>query len=78
MSTIDKRRFRLTDPKNDADIMGGTMGLGNPYVVGYSKAVNEKDKQPKDLEIGESVLRIYSLSGQGPHTYRLVRVEDAE
>lgn len=61
----DPRRFRLTDPRDNSDVMGGSMPIGNP------------DKAITDLAVGESVLRVYALSGQKPTTYRLVRVEDA-
>ena len=72
------RRFRLTDTRTNEDVMGGPLGLANPYVLGYSSGVNADDKGPGELEIGESVLRVYALSGQKPTTYRLVRVEDVD
>jgi len=70
------RRFRLVDPKTNADVLGGAISIENPYVLGYSRAVRDTDKGPRDLEVGESVLRSYSLCGSHG-TYLLVRLEDA-
>lgn len=70
------KQFVLKDPKNDEDCLGGPVGENNVYIASYGAPVNKDDKHPKDLAVGESVLRRYSLSGQSG-VYKVVRLEDA-
>ena len=69
------KRFVLKDTRTDEDVLGGPVTEDNAYVTLYGSPVNAGDKSPKELNVGESVLRRYSLSGSSG-TYRLVRLED--
>lgn len=70
------KRFRITDPRTDEDVLGGAVSEDNAYIAAYGAPVNKGDPHPRDLEIGASVLRRYSLSGT-TGTYRIVRIDDA-
>ncbi len=62
----------LTDDGKDQDVMG-PLEEGNVYIQAYGTLVS--GKPPRCLEVGESCIKRYSLSGQKPTTYKIVRVE---
>lgn len=68
-------RFKLLSTKDDSDVLGGAVSEDNPYIRTYSEPVNPGDKAPLALDVGESVLRRYRLSGS-VGVYRVVRIED--
>lgn len=66
-----EKKFRLED-MSGSEVMGGDMAEGNAYVSSYGKLIS--GKPPWKLEVGESCVKEYALSGQKPTQYRLVRV----
>jgi hypothetical protein len=70
-------RYKVTTTDTGADVLGGPVPYENAYIRAYGEPVNAGDKSPAELEIGESVLRRYRLSGS-TGVYRVVRVDDAE
>lgn len=77
MITSNQKRFHIRDTRTDADVLGGAIEEANAYISAYGGPVNKGDKHPRDLDVGESVLRRYSLSGS-TGVYRVVRVDDAQ
>lgn len=69
------KRYSIQDPKNNEDVLGGPVGEENVYITTYGGPVEKGGKEPAELEVGESVLRRYSLSGS-TGVYRVVRLED--
>lgn len=69
------KQFKLTKT-DDSETVMGPIGEDNVYIASYGAAVNRGDKEPQDLEVGESVLRRYALSGS-VGVYKVVRLEDA-
>jgi hypothetical protein len=68
------KRFRLLD-FNDHDVLGGSVSIDTVYIRTYPE-IADGDKQPNDLEIGESVRAVYRLSSS-KGTYKIVRIDDA-
>lgn len=67
-------RFRLlTNDGRDEEIFGASIELENAYISAYGKLV--RGKPPAELEVGESCLKEYAMSGQTPTVYKIVRVE---
>lgn len=69
------RRYMLRDTATNEDVFG-PVGPDNVYLKTYGIPVNLHDKKVEQLEVGESTLKRYSLSGSSG-VYRVVRVEDA-
>ena len=65
--------FRVIDDTTDTYPLGGDVAYANPYVSSYAKVVS--GKMVRDLEVGESCVAEYNVSGTGPTTYRILRVE---
>ena len=65
-------RFRILDG-HDANVLGDDLSEGNVYVRTYG-TVLPGEKQPTELNVGESTRKRYALSGQKPTVYRLLRV----
>lgn len=66
-------RFKLIDPKNDADVLGGPVTEDNVYLRAYGHPI-EGERAVRELAVGESTLLKFNLSGtQG--VYRCVRLE---
>jgi hypothetical protein len=62
----------LTDDGKD-EIVFREVGLGNCYVSAYGALV--RGRKPAQLDVGESCVKRFNLSGQQPTTYKIVRVE---
>lgn len=68
----DGKRFRIQDDRAQ-DVMGGELALGNAYVSAYGSLV--RGRPPAALEVGETCVKEYSLSGQRPTRYTIVRTK---
>lgn len=67
-------KFRLlSDDGKDSDILGCMLDLNNVYIKTYGSLIS--GKLPEQLDVGESCIKRYALSGQKPTTYKIVRVE---
>ena len=72
---LNERRFRLLEWGgfgDGNDVLGGWVMYRNAYVSQHG-AANAGQKAPSGLDIGESSILTYRLSGQTGQ-YRLVRV----
>lgn len=69
-----QRRYMLRDTATNEDVLG-PIGPDNVYLKTYGVPVNPEDKKVEDLEVGETTLKRYNLSGASG-VYRVVRVED--
>lgn len=60
--------------ERDGEIVHGfnEVGLGNVYIMAYGLLVS--GHPPGQLEVGDSCVKRYSLSGERPTEYRIVRV----
>lgn len=85
MSTDDKpktesnlkrgiKQFSIQTTDTAHDVLGGSVGEGNVYITAYPSVLPD-NKAISALEVGESTLARYSLSGSSG-VYRIVRVED--
>lgn len=63
----------LTDDGKDNDVLGGVVELDNVYIKTYGSLV--RGKSPDQLDVGESCIKKYAMSGQKPTTYKIIRVE---
>lgn len=70
----DPRRFKIVNPGTDEVVHGfENLELGNVYLSAYPK--REKGQKPIDaLDVGESSLHGYSLSGTSA-VYAIVRTK---
>lgn len=66
----DDKRFRIQDDQA-RDVMGGELSLGNAYVSAYGSLV--RGRSPAELEVDETCVKEYALSGQKPTRYTIVR-----
>lgn len=66
------KKFKLMT-HNDEDVLGGAVGIDNVYIRAYGAHVS--GRLVDQLDVGESCVKRYSLSGQKPTTYKIVRVE---
>jgi hypothetical protein len=66
------KRFLIQ--KNGQDVLGGAVGEDNVYIATYG-SVEPGRKQPADLDVDETTLKTYALSGQKPTTYTITRIE---
>jgi hypothetical protein len=64
------KTFRIYD-KNGEDCLG-LLTEDNCMVTAYGKL--KKGVKPAELEVGEACVKEYSLAGQKPTEYRVVRV----
>lgn len=64
------KKFRLQD-REGHDVLGGEVGEDNAYVRTYGTVV--QGRPPGELEVDESCVKEYALSGQRPTRYWLVR-----
>jgi hypothetical protein len=71
------RMYKLVTPGTDEDVMGGALTENNPYITCYGARL-KGEKPVAELEIGETSLHRYSLSGAKPTVYVIVRVEDED
>ncbi len=62
----------ITDDGKD-DVVMRDLEIGNAYISAYGGLVS--GKAPKDLDVDESCIKVYNLSGQKPTRYKIVRVE---
>lgn len=69
---MEEKMFKILNG-SDEDVLGGSVGLDNVYVSVYG-AVVEGQKHPRYLEVGERTILRYSLSGQKPTCYHVLRV----
>ena len=67
------KMFKLLKTVDDSDVLGGEVGEDNVYIKTYG-SVLPGEKLPADLEVGETTLKEYRLSGQKPTVYKIVRV----
>jgi len=65
-------RFRLQD-RDGQDVLGGEVEEGNVYISAYGKLID--GIRPTDLNVGEMCRKEFSLSGQKPTTYWIVRTQ---
>lgn len=68
---MSEKQFQLRDDTDGTDVLG-RVSEDNVYIKTYGTVV--EGKQPKDLEVGESTLKRYALSGTRPTVYRITRV----
>lgn len=66
-------KFKVLDPKNDEDVLGGEVSEDNVYIRTYGVPL-KGEKRPVDLAIGETTMVRYSLSGTRG-VYRIARTE---
>lgn len=67
-------KFKLhTNDGKDADVFGVPVTLDNCYISAYGMLV--RGRAPSKLDVGESCVKKYALSGQKPTEYKIVRVE---
>lgn len=66
-------KFNIVSDDAKEDVVMREITLDNVYIATYGALV--RGRAPKDLDVGESCFKVYSLSGQKPTTYRIVRVE---
>lgn len=67
------KKFKLVTTDTNDDVLGGAVGIDNVYITAYGSHVS--GKEPRELDVGESCLKRYALSGQKPTVYKIVRVE---
>jgi hypothetical protein len=72
----EHKRFRLIDDRNGSDPLSGPVNGANVYIAAYPVPMKDQ-KHPRDLEIGESAICKYSLSGS-TGVYRVRRLDDEE
>jgi hypothetical protein len=66
-------RFKIVECGTDRVVHGMlNITLENCYISAYPRI---SGKPPKDLAVGEHVEAVYSLSGQKPTAYWIVRTE---
>ena len=68
-----RKKFNLVTNDGKDDVIFRDVEIGNSYISAYGKLV--RGKKPADLDVGESCVKSYSLSGQRPTEYKIVRVE---
>ncbi len=56
------KMFKITKPSTDEDILGGPVTEGNAYIAAYPVPLDGR-KHPRDLDVFESTMCQYSLSG---------------
>lgn len=64
-------KFKLLDG-HDNDVLGGEVDVDNPFITQYGALVD--GPAPRKLEVGQSCQQRYSMSGQKPTVYRVLRV----
>lgn len=69
---MDEKRFKIVKPGTNEDVFGGEVSGENVYVKIYGVRLDGQ-KPVEELEVGESSLHRYSLSGTAG-TYSIVRV----
>ena len=70
---MTEKMFRIIDDRDDSVVTGADVGEGNAYISAYGALV--KGQKPwRELEVGESTLKRYALSGTKPTVYRILRV----
>ena len=67
------KMFKLVRTYDDADVLGGEVEEDNVYIKTYG-SVLPGHKLPADLEVGETTLKEYRLSGEKPTVHKIVRV----
>jgi len=67
-------KYKLVVPGTDTDVLGGAVSEDNVYISAYGSRL-DGEKPVSDLTVGEGSLHRYSLSGQRPTVYKIVRVE---
>lgn len=68
------KKFKLVNPGTDEDVLGGAVTEDNVYIKTYGSRLADQ-KPVAELEVGESSLHRYKLSGQKATVYQIVRVE---
>jgi hypothetical protein len=64
----------LSNDGKDTEAMGGALvEMDNVYISSYGSHVS--GPRVKDLEVGESCVKRYNLSGGKPTEYKIVRTE---
>lgn len=71
------KRYTVTDPKNDSDILGGPVSDRNAYIAMYPSPVDRDGKHPLRLDIREHVVCKYNLCGSTTIA-RVTRIEDGD
>ncbi len=69
----DNKKFVMVKPGTSEDVLGGAVSGDNCYIAIYGAAV-KRSPHPSTLEVGESTLRKYALSGQKPTVYEIIRI----
>lgn len=69
------KMYKVIDPKTGGDCFGGAVPENHSTLISTYPATKE-DKGYRDLNIGESALTVFQVSGRG--IYEVVRVEDSE
>jgi hypothetical protein len=72
---MKKKLFKLLRdvPGGHDDVLGGKVSLDNVYVRTYGRTV--RGRAPDELDVDESCVREYALSGQKRTQYVLLRVQ---
>jgi hypothetical protein len=68
------KQFVIVKPGTNENVLGGSIGEDNAYIAAYPRP-EPGNKHPHSLEVGESSLCAYSLSGSRG-VYRVVRIDD--
>lgn len=72
---MSDKTFRIEQyggPEDGNDTMGGALPYENPYVSLYGALVS--GRHPSKLDVGETCIQRYAMSGQKPTDYRVRRV----
>ena len=67
-----EKQFKLVDDRDGSEPFGSEIAEGNAYIAAYPVPIKEH-KHPLTLDVGESTICRYSLSGT-KGVYRIVRV----
>lgn len=66
-------RFNVVTTDGKDEVVFRCVSLENAYVSAYGMLV--RGRAPADLDVYESCVKRYALSGQKPTEYKIVRVE---
>ena len=70
---VKGKTFRLIDDRDESEPLGGPLTEGNAYIAAYPKPI-EGHKHPLKLDVGESSVCKYNLSGTRG-VYRVYRID---
>lgn len=73
MTAKENMRFNIVSDDGKDEVVFRNLRNGHCYVSAYGKRVS--GKPPLYLNVGESCVKVFALSGQKPTNYKIVRVE---